>query len=75
MYPRLKLLHKILAEKGSLVISIGYQEVFNLTPILKELFASKQIACVTVQTSGGKFLGISYWEWGNNLQRGISDIY
>lgn len=54
MYPRLKLLQKLLAEKGSLVISIGYQEVFNLMPILKELFASKQIACVTVQTSGGK---------------------
>lgn len=54
MYPRLKLLQKLLAEEGSLVISIGYQEVFNLMPILKELFASKQIACVTIQTSGGK---------------------
>jgi adenine-specific DNA-methyltransferase len=54
MYPRLKLLQKLLAEEGSLIISIGYQEVFNLMPILKELFASKQIACVTVQTSGGK---------------------
>jgi adenine-specific DNA-methyltransferase len=54
MYPRLKLLQKLLAEKGSLVISIGYQEVFNLMHILKELFASKQITCVTVQTSGGK---------------------
>lgn len=54
MYPRLKLLQRLLAEDGSLVISIGYQEVFNLMPLLKELFASKQIACVTVQTSGGK---------------------
>jgi adenine-specific DNA-methyltransferase len=54
MYPRLKLLQKLLAEEGSLVISIGYQEVFNLMPVLKELFASKQIACVTIQTSGGK---------------------
>lgn len=54
MYPRLKLLQKLLAEDGALVISIGYQEVFNLMPVIKELFASKQIACVTVQTSGGK---------------------
>jgi adenine-specific DNA-methyltransferase len=54
MYPRLKLLQKLLSEEGSLVISIGYQEVFNLMPVLKELFASKQIACVTIQTSGGK---------------------
>jgi adenine-specific DNA-methyltransferase len=54
IYPRLKLLQKLLSEKGSLVISIGYQEVFNLMQILKELFATKQIACVTVQTSGGK---------------------
>lgn len=54
MYPRLKLLQKLLAEDGTLVISIGYQEVFNLMPVIKELFAAKQIACVTVQTSGGK---------------------
>src|ERR1043165_9917187 len=47
MYPRLKLLQKLLEETGSLVISIGYQEVFNLMPIIKELFASKQIACIT----------------------------
>jgi adenine-specific DNA-methyltransferase len=54
IYPRLKLLQKLLSENGALVISIGYQEVFNLMPIVKELFGSKQIACVTVQTSGGK---------------------
>ena len=54
IYPRLKLLQKLLSENGSLVISIGYQEVFNLMPLVKELFSSKQIACVTVQTSGGK---------------------
>jgi len=54
MYPRLQLLQKLLAEDGSLVISIGYQEVFNLMPVLKELFASKQITCVTIQTSVGK---------------------
>ncbi|GHT34151.1 site-specific DNA-methyltransferase [Bacteroidia bacterium] len=54
MYPRLKLLHKLLAEDGSLVISIGHQEVFNLIHLCKELYANKQIVCVTVQTSGGK---------------------
>lgn len=54
MYPRLKLLQKLLSENGRLVISIGYQEVFNLMPIVKELFNSKQVTCVTIQTSGGK---------------------
>ena len=54
MYPRLKLLQKLLSKDGTFVISIGYQEVFNLMLILKELFANKQITCVTVQTSGGK---------------------
>jgi adenine-specific DNA-methyltransferase len=57
MYPRLKLLQKLLAENGSLVISIGYQEVFNLIHICKELFAHKQIVCCTIQTSGGKPAG------------------
>lgn len=57
MYPRLKLLQKLLAENGSLVISIGYQEVFNLFQICKELFAHKQVVCVTVQTNGGKPAG------------------
>jgi adenine-specific DNA-methyltransferase len=54
MYPRLKLLQKLLHKNGSLVISIGYQEVFNLMPLLKELFSNMQITCATVQTSGGK---------------------
>lgn len=54
MYPRLKLLQKLLSENGRLVISIGYQEVFNLMPVVKELFNSKQVTCVTIQTSGGK---------------------
>ena len=57
MYPRLQLLRQLLAENGSLVISIGYQEVTNLMLICKELFSDKQIVCVTVQTSGGKPAG------------------
>ena len=54
MYPRLKLLKKLLNSEGSLVISIGYHEVFNLMQVVNELFGNKQIACVTIQTSGGK---------------------
>jgi len=57
IYPRLKLLQKLLTDDGSVVISIGYQEVFNLMEVCKELFASKQIICITVQTSGGKPAG------------------
>lgn len=54
MYPRLKLLQKLLRKDGSLVISIGHQELFNLMPVIKEIFSNKQVACATVQTSGGK---------------------
>ena len=54
MYPRLVLLQKLLHHNGTLVISIGYQEAFNLMSVVKELFAVKQIVCVPVQTSGGK---------------------
>jgi len=57
MYPRLQLLRQLLSDDGSLVISIGYQEVTNLMLICKELFSDKQIVCVTVQTSGGKPAG------------------
>lgn len=54
MYPRLRLLQKLLSEKGCLVISISYQELNNLVLLLKEMFATWQIVTVTVQTSGGK---------------------
>jgi adenine-specific DNA-methyltransferase len=54
MYPRLKLLRKLLHREGSVVISIGYQEVYNLIQICTEIFSDKQIVNVTVQTSGGK---------------------
>lgn len=54
MYPRLKLLQKLLADDGCLIISIGYHELFNLVATLRELFGTKQIVTVTVQTSGGK---------------------
>lgn len=57
IYPRLKLLQKLLTDDGSLIISISHHEVFNLIQVCKELFSSKQIVCVTVQTSGGKPAG------------------
>ena len=54
MYPRLKLLQKLLAEDGCLIISIGHHELNNLVTLLREIFGSKQIVTITVQTSGGK---------------------
>lgn len=54
MYPRLKLLQKLLSNDGCLVISIGYHELHNLVNLLREIFATKQIVTITVQTSGGK---------------------
>ncbi|TDB64362.1 site-specific DNA-methyltransferase [Arundinibacter roseus] len=57
MYPRLMLLSKLLSQDGRMVISIGYQEVFNLIQICNEIFAKKQIVCITIQTSGGKPAG------------------
>jgi len=54
MYPRLRLLHKLLSDDGCLIVSISYHELHNLVSLLKELFATKQVVVVTVQTSGGK---------------------
>ena len=54
MYPRLRLLQKLLAEDGCLAISIGYQEINNLMIICKEIFGARQIMATTVKTSGGK---------------------
>lgn len=54
IYPRLRLLQKLLHQDGCLMISIGYHELNNLVQICKEIFSTKQIVTVTVQTSGGK---------------------
>lgn len=54
MYPRLRLLQKLLREDGCLAISISYHELHNLVSLCKEIFATKQVVTVTVQTSGGK---------------------
>ena len=54
MYPRLALMKKLLSEDGSMIISISFHEVSTLVTMLKEIFSTKQIVIVTVQTSGGK---------------------
>jgi len=54
MYPRLKLINKLLSKEGALVISIGHHEIANLTILCKEIFATRQIVSLTIQTSGGK---------------------
>ncbi|UDK99185.1 site-specific DNA-methyltransferase [Lysinibacillus sphaericus] len=54
MERRLQLAKKLLTNTGIMVISIGYQEVNNLVLLCEEIFPNKQVACVTVQTSGGK---------------------
>lgn len=54
MYPRLRLLEKLMSEDASLVISIGYHELHSLIYLCKEIFPTKQVIPITVQTSGGK---------------------
>ena len=50
MYPRLKLLHKLLADDGAIFISIDYHEQSNLKQICDEVFGSNnyiaEVACV-----------------------------
>ncbi|MDP3814243.1 site-specific DNA-methyltransferase [Pseudomonas sp.] len=41
MYPRLKLLHRLLAHDGVLLVSIDDNEVQHLRPLMDELFGSK----------------------------------
>jgi len=54
MYPRLRIMHKLLSVNGCLIVSINHYELHHLVSLLKELFSTKQIVVVTVQTSGGK---------------------
>ena len=54
MYPRLRLLQRLLAQDGCLAISIGFHEIYNLISVCQEIFSTKQIMTVTVKTSGGK---------------------
>ncbi|GEJ47605.1 site-specific DNA-methyltransferase [Chryseobacterium sp. ON_d1] len=54
MYPRLKLLKKLLHQNGCIIISLSHHEISSLQLVCKEIFAEMQITIVTVQTSGGK---------------------
>ena len=57
MNQRLLSARNLLRKDGVLVISIGYQEVNNLMLLCQEIFSDRQVACVTIQTSGGKANG------------------
>ncbi|MCL2620055.1 MAG: site-specific DNA-methyltransferase [Defluviitaleaceae bacterium] len=49
MYPRLKLLHRLLADDGVIFISIDDNEVFNLKFVCDEIFGNKNfISAITV---------------------------
>ena len=54
MYPRLCLINKLMSSKASLVISISFHELHTLLSLCRQIFPTKQVVTVTVQTSGGK---------------------
>jgi adenine-specific DNA-methyltransferase len=57
MYPRLRLLHRLLADDGIIAVSIDDNEVFYLGAIMNEIFGiSNRIACAPWRSepSGGK---------------------
>jgi len=57
MYPRIKLLHKLLDDDGFIAISIDDNEIFTLGLLMNEIFgANKRLACIPVKAepSGGK---------------------
>ena len=53
MTARLRIVEKLLKPDGVLAISIGFHEVNNLMLICDEIFSTRQVVCVTVQTSSG----------------------
>ena len=57
MYPRLKLLHRLLADDGIIAISIGDDELFHLGIIMNDIFGvHNRLACAPLRSepSGGK---------------------
>lgn len=57
MYPRLRLLHRLLSKDGFIAVSIGDTELSNLCCIMDEIFGSaNRLACAPVRSepSGGK---------------------
>ena len=51
MYERLLIAERLLTDTGVIAISIGYHEVNNLMLLCQEIFSTRQIVCVTVQTA------------------------
>lgn len=54
MYPRLRLLHKLLANDGAIFISIGDDELANLKHICNEIFGNKNFVAMFVWASRAK---------------------
>ena len=57
MYPRLKLLQRLLANDGIIAVSIDDNEIFNLGMLMNEIFgASNRLACAPwlAEPSGGR---------------------
>ena len=58
MYPRLRLLHQLLAEEGVIFISIDDNEVYNLKLLCDEIFGSKNYVdrlTIIVKTEGRRY--------------------
>lgn len=53
MAERLQIAGELLSKDGIMAISIGYHEVNNLMSLCQEMFSTKSVVCVTVQTSSG----------------------
>ena len=53
MSERLQIAEQLLSADGVIAISIGYHEVNNLMLLCQEIFSTRHIMCVTVQTSSG----------------------
>ena len=57
MYPRIKLLHKLLSDDGLIAISINDCELYNLGEIMNDIFGvTNRLACAPLRSepSGGK---------------------
>lgn len=53
MSARLQIAEKLLKPDGIMAISIGFHEVNSLMFMCQEIFSTRQVVCVTVQTSSG----------------------
>lgn len=83
MYPRLKLLHKLLSDKGAIFISIDDNEQANLKLICDEIFGTRNfISCISVVNnfkgrSDAKYIATAHenlliYQKGNFITNGVS---